>query len=181
MPANPVYSRAAKMGVSAIVGLGNKSDLDEDDPLTFFEQDEHTKIIAQHFEDFKDGRAFAEVARRVSRKKPIVVLKAGRTAAGARAAHAHTGAIAGKDKIYEDILRQSGVIRARSLRELLEFARHTDTPDSHRQQRVNHHCGRSRRETRRSTGRQTKAAHVWLAVTGCLTGSGSRRMSCFSR
>ncbi len=117
------FSRSAKMGVSAIVGLGNKSDLDEDDLLTFFEQDENTHIIAQHCEDLKDGRAFAEVAKRVSKKKPIVVLKAGRTSAGARAASSHTGALAGNDKIYEDVLKQSGVIRANALRDMLEMAR----------------------------------------------------------
>ena len=117
------FSRSAKMGVSAIVGLGNKSDIDEDDLLTFFEQDENTQIIAQHCEDLKDGRAFAEVAKRVSKKKPIVVLKAGRTSAGAKAASSHTGALAGNDKIYEDVFNQSGVIRARSLRDMLEFAR----------------------------------------------------------
>src|SRR6202008_71110 len=107
----------------AIVGLGNKSDLDEDDLLTFFEQDDNTKIVAQHFEDLKDGRAFAEVAKRVSKKKPVVVLKAGRTAAGAKAASSHTAALAGNDKIYDDVLRQAGVIRALGLRELLEYAR----------------------------------------------------------
>jgi acetyl coenzyme A synthetase (ADP forming)-like protein len=117
------FSRSARMGVSAIVGLGNKSDLDEDDLLLFFEQDDNTQIIAQHCEDLKDGRAFAEVAKRVSKKKPVVVLKAGRTSLGARAASSHTGALAGNDKIYEDVFRQSGVIRARSLRELLDFAR----------------------------------------------------------
>jgi acetyl coenzyme A synthetase (ADP forming)-like protein len=117
------FSRSAKMGVSAIVGLGNKSDIDEDDLLTFFEQDENTHIIAQHCEDLKDGRAFAEVAKRVSKKKPVVMLKAGRTALGARAAASHTGALAGNDKIYEDVLKQSGVIRARSLRDMLEYAR----------------------------------------------------------
>ena len=117
------FSRSAKMGVSAIVGLGNKSDIDEDDLLTFFEQDDNTDIIAQHCEDLKDGRAFAEAARRVSKKKPVVVLKAGRTNMGARAASSHTGALAGNDKIYDDVFRQSGVIRARTLRDLLEFAR----------------------------------------------------------
>jgi acetyl coenzyme A synthetase (ADP forming)-like protein len=117
------FSRSAKMGVSAIVGLGNKSDIDEDDLLAFFEQDDNTQIIAQHCEDLKDGRAFAEVAKRVSKKKPIVVLKAGRTNMGARAASSHTGALAGNDKIYDDVFKQSGVIRARSLRDLLEFAR----------------------------------------------------------
>jgi acetyl coenzyme A synthetase (ADP forming)-like protein len=117
------FSRSAKMGVSAIVGLGNKSDIDEDDLLTFFAQDDNTQIIAQHCEDLKDGRAFAEVAKRVSKQKPIVVLKAGRTSLGARAASSHTGALAGNDKIYDDVFKQSGVIRARSLRDLLEFAR----------------------------------------------------------
>jgi acyl-CoA synthetase (NDP forming) len=117
------FSRSAGMGVSAIVGLGNKSDIDEDDLLTFFEQDDNTEVIAQHLEDLKDGRAFAEVARRVSKKKPVIVLKAGRTSAGAKAASSHTGALAGNDKIYEDVFNQSGVIRARSLRDLLEFAR----------------------------------------------------------
>jgi acyl-CoA synthetase (NDP forming) len=117
------FSRSAKMGVSAIVGLGNKADLDEDDLLTFFEQDDETHVIAMHCEDLKDGRSFAEVAKRVSRKKPIIVLKAGRTAQGARAASSHTGALAGNDKIYDDILRASGVIRAPGLRDMLDFAR----------------------------------------------------------
>jgi acetyl coenzyme A synthetase (ADP forming)-like protein len=117
------FSRSTKMGVSAIVGLGNKSDIAEDDLLAFFEQDDPTQVIAQHCEDLKDGRAFAEAARRVSKKKPVIVLKAGRTSAGAKAASSHTGALAGNDKIYEDVFKQSGVIRARSLRQLLEFAR----------------------------------------------------------
>ena len=117
------FSRSAKMGVSAIVGLGNKSDIDEDDLLTFFEQDDNTQVIAMHVEDLKDGRAFAEVAQRVSKQKPVVVLKAGRTAQGARAAASHTGALAGNDKVYDDVLRQSGVIRARTLNDMLQFAR----------------------------------------------------------
>ena len=117
------FSRSAKMGVSAIVGLGNKSDLDEDDLLTFFEQDDNTEVIAMHVEDLKDGRSFSEVATRVSKKKPIVVLKAGRTTMGARAAASHTGALAGNDKVYEDVLKQSGVIRARTLNDMLQFAR----------------------------------------------------------
>ena len=117
------FSRSAKMGVSAIVGLGNKSDIDEDDLLTYFEQDDNTQVIAMHVEDLKDGRAFAEVAQRVSKKKPIIVLKAGRTALGARAAASHTGALAGNDAVYDDVLRQSGVIRARTLNDMLQFAR----------------------------------------------------------
>ncbi|HEX6440510.1 MAG TPA: acetate--CoA ligase family protein [Candidatus Binatia bacterium] len=117
------FSRSTKMGVSAIVGLGNKSDLDEDDLLTYFEQDDNTQVIAMHCEDLKDGRSFAEVASRVSKTKPVVVLKAGRTALGARAAASHTGALAGNDKIYDDVLRQCGVVRAKSLNDMLQFAR----------------------------------------------------------
>ena len=117
------FSRSAKMGVSAIVGLGNKSDLDEDDLLTFFEQDPNTQVVAMHVEDLKDGRSFAEVARRVSKKKPVIVLKAGRTAMGARAAQSHTAALTGNDRIYDDVLRQSGVVRAMALNDMLEFAR----------------------------------------------------------
>ena len=117
------FSRSSKMGVSAIVGLGNKSDLDEDDLLIYFEQDPETQVIAMHAEDLKDGRAFAEVAERVSKKKPVIMLKAGRTAYGSKAAASHTGALAGNDKIYDDVLRQAGVIRAPSLRSMLEYAR----------------------------------------------------------
>jgi acyl-CoA synthetase (NDP forming) len=117
------FSRSTKMGVSAIVGLGNKSDIDEDDLLTFFEQDPNTEVIAMHVEDLKDGRAFAEVAERVSKTKPIVMLKAGRTSSGAKAAKSHTGALAGDDRVYDAVLRQCGVIRAKSLNDMLEFAR----------------------------------------------------------
>jgi acetyl coenzyme A synthetase (ADP forming)-like protein len=117
------FSRSTKLGVSAIVGLGNKADIDEDDLLTFFEQDESTNCVALHMEDLKDGRAFVEVAKRVSKKKPIVVLKAGATPAGTKAALSHTAALAGDDKVYDDILRQAGVVRARGLNEMLQFAR----------------------------------------------------------
>lgn len=117
------YSRSTRTGVSAIVGVGNKADIDEDDLLTFFGQDDNTNAIAMHLEDLKDGRAFVEAAREVVPKKPVVVLKAGRTSAGARAAGSHTGALAGDDKVYDDILRQAGVVRAPGLNELLEFGR----------------------------------------------------------
>src|SRR5258708_27976863 len=99
------FSRSAKMGVSAIVGLGNKSDIDEDDLLTFFEQDPNTQVVAMHVEDLKDGRSFAEVARRVSKKKPVIVLKAGRTPVGARAAQSPTPAPAGHDPSFDEGLR----------------------------------------------------------------------------
>ncbi|KMS75064.1 CoA-binding protein [Streptomyces leeuwenhoekii] len=117
------FARSTKTGVSAIVGLGNKSDVDEDDLLTWFCEDPHTECIAMHLEDLKDGRAFVEAARATVPRKPVVVLKAGRTAAGARAAGSHTGALAGDDAVYDDILRQAGVIRAPGLKEMLEYAR----------------------------------------------------------
>jgi acetyl coenzyme A synthetase (ADP forming)-like protein len=117
------FSRSTNLGVSAIVGLGNKADIDEDDLLTFFEHDESTNCVALHMEDLKDGRAFVEVAQRVSKKKPIIVLKAGATPAGTKAAASHTAALAGDDKVYDDILRQAGVVRARGLNDMLQFAR----------------------------------------------------------
>ncbi|GIH28226.1 acyl-CoA synthetase [Acrocarpospora phusangensis] len=117
------FSRSTRMGVSAIVGVGNKADVDEDDLLTFFEQDDNTRLVAMHLEDLKDGRGFVEAARRMVKNKPVVVLKAGRTAMGARAAGSHTGALAGDDKVYDDILRQAGVVRAPGLNEMLEYAR----------------------------------------------------------
>ena len=126
--------------MSAIVGLGNKADIDEDDLLTFFEQDDATNCVALHMEDLKDGRAFVEVAQRVSKKKPIVVLKAGATPAGTKAAASHTAALAGDDKVYDDILREAGVVRARGLQELLQFARCLPilpTPDG--RERRDHH------------------------------------------
>ncbi|WP_329205683.1 acetate--CoA ligase family protein [Streptomyces sp. NBC_00683] len=117
------FARSTKTGVSAIVGLGNKSDIDEDDLLTWFGEDPNTQCIAMHLEDLKDGRAFVEAARATVPKKPIVVLKAGRTTAGAKAAGSHTGALAGDDAVYDDILRQAGVIRAPGLNDMLEYAR----------------------------------------------------------
>ncbi|GAA1023116.1 acetate--CoA ligase family protein [Acrocarpospora pleiomorpha] len=117
------FSRSTRMGVSAIVGVGNKADVDEDDLLTFFEQDDNTRLVAMHLEDLKDGRGFVDAARRMVKSKPVIVLKAGRTAMGARAAGSHTGALAGDDKVYDDILRQAGVVRAPGLNEMLEYAR----------------------------------------------------------
>ena len=118
------FSRSAKMGVSAIVGLGNKSDIDEDDLLLFFEQDPNTKVIAQHCEDLKDGRAFAEVAKRVSKKKPVIMLKAGRTVGRRRGRQlAHRRA----RRQRQDLRRRAAPVgrdpRPQSLRDLLDFAR----------------------------------------------------------
>lgn len=116
------FARSNKMGVSAIVGVGNKSDIDEDDLLAFFEQDDNTQVVAMHCEDIKDGRSFAEIARSISKTKPVVMLKGGRTAAGARAAQSHTAALAGNDKVYDDVFKQIGVIRAQGLLQMMQFA-----------------------------------------------------------
>ena len=119
---------------------------------TFFEQDDNTQIIAQHCEDLKDGRAFAEAAKRVSKKKPIVVLKAGRTSAGAKAASSHTGALAGNDKIYEDVFNQSGVIRAPFAAATAGIRpRHSGAADAEGRERPHHH--RRRRLRRAAVGR----------------------------
>lgn len=117
------YSRARRMGVSAIVGLGNKSDIDEADLLEYFGRDPNTEVIAIHMEDLKDGRGFFDAASRITEHKPIVVLKAGRTAYGAKAAASHTAALAGQDEVYEAALAQAGVIRARTLEDLLDWSR----------------------------------------------------------
>jgi len=117
------FARSTNTGVSAIVGLGNKSDIDEDELLTFFATDDNTTCVAMHLEDLKDGRAFVAAAQATTPHKPVVVLKAGRTASGARAASSHTGALAGDDKVYDDILRQAGVVRAYGLNDMLEYAR----------------------------------------------------------
>jgi acetyl coenzyme A synthetase (ADP forming)-like protein len=117
------FSRSHRMGVSAIVGLGNKSDLDEDDLIEYYGQDPNTQVIAMHVEDIKDGRAFVESAKRVSKEKPIVVLKAGRTAYGAKAAASHTGALAGTDRVYDAAFKEAGIVRARTLEDLLDWAK----------------------------------------------------------
>lgn len=117
------YSRSQKMGISAIVGVGNKCDVDEDDLLEFFGQDPHTKVIAMHVEDIKDGASFVEVASRVSKEKPVLILKAGATAYGEKAARSHTGALAGDDRIYNAAFRKAGIIRVSNLEELLDCAR----------------------------------------------------------
>ena len=117
------YSRSHKMGVSSIVGVGNKCDVDEDDLIEFFGQDPYTKVIAMHVEDIKDGTAFIKAAQKVSREKPIIALKAGATALGERAAFSHTGALAGDDRIYSAAFAKAGIVRVSNLEELLDCAR----------------------------------------------------------
>jgi acetyl coenzyme A synthetase (ADP forming)-like protein len=117
------FTRSKGIGVSAIVGLGNKVDIAEHDLLAFFGRDANTTVIAMHMEDLKDGTAFVAAAREVSPRKPVIAFKTGRTPLGSRAAASHTGALAGVDRIYDAAFRKAGVLRARTLDELLDWAR----------------------------------------------------------
>ena len=116
-------ARSAGIGVSSFVSVGNRADLTANDLLEYWEEDEATRVALLYIESFSDPRRFARVARRVGRRKPIVVVKSGRSAAGARAAASHTGAIlAASDRATDALFEQAGVIRAESLGELLDVA-----------------------------------------------------------
>ncbi len=112
-----------KVGLSAVVSIGNKSDLDDADMLEYFETDENTGAILIYMEGVKDGRRFMEAARKVSMKKPVIVIKAGRSERGAKAAASHTGSLAGADNIYTAAFKQSGVLRALTIGEAFDWAR----------------------------------------------------------
>jgi acetyltransferase len=111
------------VGFSKFVSLGNKADLDENDFLDFFYKDDDTAVIAAYLEGVKDGPGFIRVAREVTRSKPVIVVKSGRTSVGSRAVSSHTGTLAGADAAYDAAFRQSGVIRADSLLEMLDMSR----------------------------------------------------------
>ena len=106
------------IGISSFVSYGNAMDITESTLLEYFAEDPETSVITMYIEGVKDGRAFVEVAKRVVPKKPIIVLKAGRTEAGARAAKSHTGSLAGADAVYDAAFRQLGIIRAISMDDL---------------------------------------------------------------
>ncbi len=115
---------AARIGVSACIGLGNMADIKENEVLEYLASDPETKCIALYIESFSSGRRFAEAAARISTAKPIVALKAGRTGSGARAAKSHTGAIAASsDSMVDGVMRQAGVIRAYDEEELVDSAK----------------------------------------------------------
>jgi acyl-CoA synthetase (NDP forming) len=117
-------AEAAGLGVSACVGLGNKADIDENELLEHFGSDPSTECIAVYLESFSDGREFMEVAGKVSRLKPIVLLKSGRTESGSLAASSHTGALAASsDRLVDGALRQAGVVRVYDEEELLDIAK----------------------------------------------------------
>jgi acyl-CoA synthetase (NDP forming) len=117
------YLTGRQMGVSKFVSFGNKCDVAESDILHYLLHDKETKVILVYLEDIKAGREFLKIAKKVTVKKPVVVIKSGRSAAGARAAASHTGAIAGSDKIYDAAFAQGGIIRARDMEEFFDIGK----------------------------------------------------------
>jgi acetyl coenzyme A synthetase (ADP forming)-like protein len=110
------------VGLTQFVSMGNKADVSGNDLLEYWEEDERTRVIAMYLESFGNPRHFTEIAKRVGRKKPILVVKSGRTSEGARAASSHTGAIAGADVTVSAFLDQCGVVRANTIEELFDLA-----------------------------------------------------------
>ncbi len=109
------------LSFSKVVSIGNQADLTLNDYLEYLSGDPETKVIGAYIEGIGDGRRFFELARRAVRKKPLVFWKAGRTAAGARAALSHTASLAGRDLITDAAFRQVGVIRASNVDEVMDF------------------------------------------------------------
>jgi acetate---CoA ligase (ADP-forming) subunit alpha len=114
------YLTGRQMGVSKFVSFGNKCDVTEVDILNYLLHDKETRVVLAYVEDIKAGRDFLKVARKVTTKKPVVVIKSGKSEAGARAASSHTGAIAGSDKIYAAAFEQAGIIRAKDMEEFFD-------------------------------------------------------------
>jgi acyl-CoA synthetase (NDP forming) len=108
-------------GVSKICDYGNKCDVDECDLLEYLERDPATKVITMYLESIRDGRRFLEISRRVTAKKPVLILKSGRTKEGARVSASHTGALAVDDQIFSAVCKQAGIIRLEKFRELFEL------------------------------------------------------------
>jgi acetyltransferase len=111
-----------KVGFSHFISMGNEADVTETDLMEYLAQDPNVRVIAAYVEQIKDGQRFLETARKVSRVKPIVLLKGGRSSAGARAVSSHTGSLAGSYAAYQAAFKQAGVIEVGSLSELFEVA-----------------------------------------------------------
>jgi acetate---CoA ligase (ADP-forming) len=111
-----------QLGVSTFVSVGNKADVSGNDLLQYWEIDNKTSVILLYLESFGNPRRFARIARRVSRTKPIVAVKSGRTLAGRRAAGSHTAALAANDVAVDALFRQTGVVRAETLDEMFDIA-----------------------------------------------------------
>jgi acetyltransferase len=114
--------RGRKVGFSNFASLGNEADVTESDVIEYLGEDEHTRVIAVYVEMIRDGRRFIDVARKVTAKKPVILLKAGRTSAGARAVSSHTGSLAGAHTAYQAAFAQSGVIEVDTVAELFDLA-----------------------------------------------------------
>jgi acetate---CoA ligase (ADP-forming) len=110
------------IGLSAFVSIGNKADVSSNDLIEYWEDDPETAVIALYLESFGNPRKFGRIARRVARRKPILAMKSGTTSTGARAASSHTAALAGSEAAVEALFHQAGVIRARTLEELIDAA-----------------------------------------------------------
>lgn len=110
------------LGFSTFVSVGNKADVSGNDLLQYWEEDPGTDVILLYLESFGNPRRFARIARRIGRRKPVVVLKSGRTAAGGRAAGSHTAALAGRTAAADALFRQTGVIQAETLEEMFDLA-----------------------------------------------------------
>ena len=115
-------AREYGIGMSQFVSVGNKSDVSGNDLLLQWEHDPAVEVILMYVESFGNPRRFLEIASRITRKKPIIVVKSGRSAAGARAASSHTGALAASDTAVDSMLTQAGVLRAATIEELFDIA-----------------------------------------------------------
>ena len=115
-------AEATGLGVTSFVSIGNKADVSSNDLLEWWEDDDETELVLLYLESFGNPRAFSRIARRVARRKPILALKGGSTSAGSRAAGSHTAALAGSDAAADALFREAGVIRARTLDELIDVA-----------------------------------------------------------
>ena len=123
-------TKVENIGLSAIVSLGNKADVDEVDVLNYLAADSNTKVIMMYIEGVTHGESFVDVLKKTTKIKPVVVVKSGRSKRGAMAAASHTGSLAGEDKVFDDIARQCGVIRAEGLEEALEWCKYlASTPE----------------------------------------------------
>ncbi len=111
------------LGLTQFASMGNKADVSGNDLLEHWEDDPETRVICMYLESFGNSRRFTEIAKRVGRKKPILIVKSGRTAEGARAASSHTGALAGTEVTVSALLASCGVLRANSIEELFDVAR----------------------------------------------------------
>jgi len=116
------YGGQMGIGFSKFVSSGNEADLHFEDFVEYLADDDDTKVVLGYIEGFREGRRFFNLAREITRRKPIVVMKAGRTDAGSRAAQSHTASLAGSDAVLDMALRQSGVIRVDELSELVDVA-----------------------------------------------------------